>query len=76
MDTVLTTFFVAIRQVMQFARCALGAIVFEGFGSTETTAICTTQIPGDLETGVVSSLSWVVSIIALNLVLLHGLVSV
>jgi len=38
-------------QVMQFARCALGAIVFEGFGSTETTAICTTQIPGDLETG-------------------------
>jgi len=40
-------------RVMQFARCALGAIVFEGFGSTETTAICTTQIPGDLETGVV-----------------------
>ena len=39
---------------MQFARCALGAIVFEGFGSTESTAICTTQIPGDLETGVVS----------------------
>jgi len=38
-------------RVMQFARCALGAIVFEGFGSTETTAICTTQIPGDLETG-------------------------
>lgn len=40
-------------RVMQFARCALGAIVFEGFGSTESTAICTTQIPGDLETGVV-----------------------
>jgi len=40
-------------RVMQFARCALGAIVFEGFGSTETTAICTTQIPGDLDTGVV-----------------------
>ena len=43
-------------QVMQFARCALGAIVFEGFGSTETTAICTTQIPGDLETGSVGHL--------------------
>jgi len=40
-------------RVMRFARCAMGAIVFEGFGSTESTAICTTQIPGDLETGVV-----------------------
>lgn len=40
-------------RVMQFARCTLGAMIFEGFGQTENAAICTTQIPGDLATGVV-----------------------
>ena len=36
--------------VMQFARCAMGAMVLEGYGQTECTGVCTVQLPGDIAT--------------------------
>lgn len=38
-------------KVMDFVRCATGAMVFEGFGQTESSAIATLQVPGESEGG-------------------------
>lgn len=37
--------------VINLVRCALGAVIVEGYGQTECTAPCTLTFPGDYEAG-------------------------
>ena len=41
--------------VMRFARCAMGAMVLEGYGQTECMGVCTMQLPGEIVAGEVGT---------------------